>query len=294
MGQMAGLTEMMNSLRIFLIGHKFGVYDEHKPPPNIEHIMKKAHISLACLGMMTTASLQAAVLAEWTFNDTSSLANALSSSSVDAGVSSVSGLQMNSAGGFGFDFAGLNNVPNSVNDGYGFGGAGGGVKVMFTHRANYFDGSTVPSPRPNTNSYTSFGSGASQGTAAGLGNGNAPVSFMVTAGTQDLRIDSLTTTIAAANPGSNLIVEFQEVGAAAGTAVTLNGGSSWTGTSLLTSPVVIGSGQTKTFTLNLNSGALNSFHNIDEFVLNGEVVPEPSVGILLGLGTLALTLRRRR
>jgi hypothetical protein len=289
MGQMAGLTEMMNSLRIFLIGHKFGVYDEHKPPPNIEHIMKKAHISLACLGMMTTASLQAAVLAEWTFNNTSSLANALSSSSVDAGVSSVSGLQMNSGGGFGFDFAGLNNVPNSVNDGYGFGGAGGGVKVMFTHRANYFDGSG-----PNASSYTSLGSGASQGTAAGLGDGNAPVSFMVTAGAQDLSIDSLTTTIAAANPGSDLIVGFQEAGAAAGTTVTLNAGSSWTGTSLLASPVVIGAGQTKTFTFNLNSGALNSFHNIDEFVLNGEVVPEPSVGILLGLGTLALTLRRRR
>ena len=109
-----------------------------------------------------------------------------------------------------------------------------------------------------------------------------------------MSIDSLTTTIAAANPGPDLIVGFQEAGAAAGTTVTLNAGSSWTGTSLLASPVVIGAGQTKTFTFNLNSGALNSFHNIDEFVLNGEVVPEPSVGILLGLGTLALTLRRRR
>lgn len=269
---------------------------KNKPPPNIEHVMIKAHISIACLGMMTTASLQAAVLAEWTFNDTSSLVNALSSSSVDAGVSSVSGLQMNSSGGFGFDFAGLSNVPNSVNDGYGFGGAGG-ESVMFTHRANYFDGSAVP-PRPNASSYTSFGAGDTgggpQGTTAGLGDGNAPVSFMVTAGAQDVRIDSLTSTIASANPGATLIVQFQEAGAAAGTQVTLNGGSGWTNTSLLTSPLVIGAGQTKTFTFNLNSGALNSFHNIDEFVLNGEVIPEPSAGILLGLGALALTLRRRR
>jgi len=28
MGQMAGLTEMMNSLKIFLIGYQFVVYDE--------------------------------------------------------------------------------------------------------------------------------------------------------------------------------------------------------------------------------------------------------------------------
>lgn len=255
--------------------------------------MKKTHISLACLGMMTTASLQAAVLAEWTFNDTSSQANALSASSVDAGVGSVSGLQMNSSGGFGFDFAGLSNAPSSVHDGYGFGGAGG-ESVMFTHRSDYFPGG---GPDP-VNDYTSWGpgdtGGIAVGTTAGLGNGNAPVSFMVTAGAQDVRIDSLTTTIAALNPGAALIVQFQEAGAAAGTEVTLNGGSGWTNTSLLTSPVVIGAGQTKTFTFNLNSGALNSGHNIDEFVLNGEVIPEPSAGILLGLGALALTLRRRR
>lgn len=257
-------------------------------------------LSVACLGVMAMSSLQAAVLAEWTFNDNSSLANALSSSNVDAGVSSVSGLQMNSSGGFGFDFAGLNNVPNSVNDGYGFGGAGG-EQVMFTHRADYFDNAAVgggPNEKPNANSYTSWGPGDSggipQGTTAGLGDGNAPVSFTVSAGAQDVRIDSLTTTIAALNPGAALIVGFQEAGAAAGPTVTLNGGSGWTGTSLLISPVVIGAGQTKTFTFNLNSGSLNSNHNINEFALNGEVIPEPTTGILLGLTGLALALRRRR
>ena len=172
---------------------------------------------------------------------------------------------------------------------------------MFTHRADYFDSSAVgggPQEKPDANSYTSFGPGDSggvpQGTTAGLGDGNAPISFTVTAGAQDVRIDSLTTTIAALNPGAALIVGIQEAGAAAGPTVTLNGGSGWTGTSLLASPVVIGAGQTGTFTINLNSGALNSIHNIDEFVLNGEVIPEPTAGILLGLGALVVTLRRRR
>lgn len=264
-----------------------------------DFMKKPPLLSMACLGMMAVSSLQAAVLAEWTFNDNSSLANALSSSNVDAGVSTVSGLQMNSSGGFGFEFAGLNNVPNSVNDGYGFGGAGG-EQVMFTHRADYFDNAAVgggPNEKPDANSYTSWGPGDSggipQGTTAGLGDGNAPVSFTVSAGAQDVRIDSLTTTIAALNPGAALIVGFQEAGAAAGPTVTLNAGSSWTGTSLLASPVVIGAGQTKTFTFNLNSGSLNSNHNIDGFALNGEVIPEPSVGILIGLAAIALIRRKR-
>ena len=62
----------------------------------------------------------------------------------------------------------------------------------------------------------------------------------------------------------------------------------------LNAPVVIASGQSKSFTFNLNSGSLNSSLILDDITLNGSVIPEPSAGILLGLGALALTMRRRK
>ncbi len=248
--------------------------------------MKKTHISLACLGMMTTASLQAAVLAEWTFNDTSSQAAALGATSVAAGTT-VSGLCFNDS----FDFAGLNNVPSSVHDGYGFGGASG-ANVIFLHRANYFDGSGTP-PKENASDYTSWGNGASEGTGDTLtADGNAPVVFTVTADVgQSITLESLTFDRVG---GNNTIIQFQEASATVGPSVTLTSNTDFV--VALNAPVIIGSGQTKSFTFNLNTGALNHSINIDDITLNGSVtpIPEPSAGILLGLGALALTLRRRR
>ena len=247
--------------------------------------MKQRHtISLACLGMMTTASLQAAVLAEWNFNDTASQAAALGATSVAVGTT-VSGLSFNDS----FDFAGLNNVPSSVHDGYGFGGASG-ANVIFLHRANYFDGDGAP-PKENASDYTSWANGASAGTGDILSaDGNAPVVFTVTAGVgQTVTLESLTFDRVG---GSDTIIEFQEAGATVGSGVTLNSNTDFV--VALAAPVIIGSGQTKSFTFNLNSGALNTSINIDDITLNGTVVPEPSSTALLGLGGLALILRRRR
>ena len=213
------------------------------------------------------ASAQAALLSEWTFDSGANSTARLASSSVASGTS-ISGLTMNSSGGFGFRDVGVDAVPNDEHDGFGFGGAAAEVYVMFTHRANYFDGGgTDP-----VNDYTSFGE---SDTTAGLGNGNAPISFTVTADAgKTVLINSLTATCAAPNPGATLIVGIQEAGAAVGTTVTIDGASAWTGTANLTNPIIVEAGETKTFTILLNSGALNSFHNIDSFSLDGLVVNE--------------------
>ena len=92
--------------------------------------------------------------------------------------------------------------------------------------------------------------------------------------------------------GAATIFQFQEAGAAVGPSVTANSNGDFI--ALLNAPVVIGPGATKTFTFNLNSGGLNTNIILNDITLNGSVVPEPSAGILLGLGALALTLRRRR
>ena len=133
--------------------------------------MKKTHISLACLGMMTTASLQAAVIAEWTFDTGASTAARMASSNNASGVT-VSSLSFNDS----FSDFGPGAVPNDVHDGIGFGG-NSGQQVMFLHRANYFDG-TAPAGK-----WTSWASGTSAGTGSNLSaDGNAPFAFTVTAG----------------------------------------------------------------------------------------------------------------
>ena len=217
------------------------------------------------------ASLAADTLGKWSFDDTSSQLTALAASNVIAGAS-VSGLTMNSFGGQGFDFAGLDSVPGSDHDGYGFGLAAQGVSVMFLHRANYYDGEG-----PDAVSYTSFGPGGgdviAQGTAAGLGDGYAPISFAVTAAVGgEVKVESLSVSIAVANPGAALFVGFQEAGAlVAGSSVLVGEHPVFTMTSKLNAPVVIRSGQTKTFTISLNSGSVDSMHNVNGFTLNGLV-----------------------
>jgi len=215
-------------------------------------------ITFACVARIANAD----VLGEWNFDDNTSLATALGSSSVAEGIV-VSGLLFNDS----FDFAGLNNIPNSAHDGFGFGG-NLSQQVAFLHRANYFDTSAVPSPRPTVNDFTSFGAGDEQGTSAGVGNGNAPVSFTVTAAAGS-RIEVYSLAVEWLS-GSTLMVGVQEAGAGAGPTVVLDGGNK-TDAAVLNDPVVIEAGETQTFTISLNSGALNSYHNINTFALHGTV-----------------------
>ncbi|MDB4553640.1 hypothetical protein N9012_04275, partial [Akkermansiaceae bacterium] len=110
--------------------------------------MNKAFsLSITIFSMSSTAALHAAVIAEWTFDTGANSAARLASSSVSTGAT-ISGLSFNDS----FTDVGPGAVPNDVHDGFGFGG-NSGDQVIFLHRANYFDGSSVPSPRPTVNDY---------------------------------------------------------------------------------------------------------------------------------------------
>lgn len=217
--------------------------------------------------VISGACAQAALLSEWTFDTGADSTARLASSSVASGAT-ISGLIMNTdGGGFGFRDFGLGVVPNDEHDGYGFGG-NDGEQVMFIHRATYFDASAVPSPRPTADDYTSFGPGSGQGTTAGLGNGNAPVSFTVTADAgKTVTVESVT---GRKWSGETFILGIQRAGETPGSTVSLAGIDA-TATAFLAKPITVSDGDTQTFTMNFNSGVLNSFHNLNGFELNGTV-----------------------
>jgi hypothetical protein len=189
-------------------------------------------------------------LANWTFNDTSTLAAAMSASNVASG-SSISSLSINNS----FDFAGLNAEPSTANDGYGF-GASGGANVIFLHRANFF--------APGT-SWT-------QGTGGDMSDdSNASMLFTVTADPgQVITIESLTHDLVS-NTISTTLFDFAEAGESRG--ASSPGGLIGDNEVDLPAPVTVGSGETRSFIIWLNSGVLNSGHRIDDFTLNGNILP---------------------
>jgi hypothetical protein len=213
---------------------------------------------LGCL----TAPTRAEVIAEWTFNTGTTPSERLASSNVVSGAD-VSGLSFNDS----FTDFGLT-VPNDVHDGFGF-GADSGQEVIFLHRASYFDNSAVPDPRPSSLDYSSWGNGTQAGTGATLtANGNAPIVFTVTAGaSQCVRVEGITVS---RTSGADIIFQAQEAGSTPVPGITLNNANPVADV-LLATPSVVGPGQTKTFTINLNSGALNTATNINQITLNGRV-----------------------
>lgn len=246
---------------------------------------------LAAIG----SSLSGATLGEWTFNDRTSQASALASSNNLPGVS-ISGLVFNTTPGtpaHGFHFAGLDNLPAPVYDGYGFGN-NSGETVLFLRRAAFFNNSTVPNPRPSVDDYSSFGTGWEQGTSADLGPANAPVSFSVSAAAgYNVTVDSITLN---KQLGPDFLVFFQVAGAEPGNGITIANGKN-AGTALLNDPVMVRAGETVIFTMNWNSGQLAQEWGINDIQLNGSVsaVPEPSsYGIIGGIVMFAFAMIRRR
>jgi hypothetical protein len=203
-------------------------------------------------------------IAQWTFNDTGSgateerLPAALGASGVAAGLT-VTPLAVNPS----HDFAGFNNVPDTANDGFGFGG-NLGEPVMFIHRANYFNTSTTPDPRPEGR-VTTWGNPTN---TAGVDTtaANAPLSFAVT--TDAVTTATLRSLTVVRNESAATLLYFQEAGAAAGAPPPAG---ELVQHVALQAPVVLGPGSSKVFTLNLNSGNLNSGHIINSIALNGSV-----------------------
>lgn len=221
-----------------------------------------------CLFYSVNLCLQASVLGEWDFDSGNKTSKRLQASKVGPELAGLSSLNFNTS----FEDVGPNAVPDSIHDGIGFGRAqvheGGNRQesVLFLHRAAYFDRNP-----PRASDFTSFGlsPNETQGTTAGSGDGNAPIWFTVTAGDRDILIEGLKVDLTSAG---HLQVAFQEAGGPEGTAVTVAPGTS--GTAYLENAVVIPSNEERTFSVNLGSYALDSFHNVDEFQLIGKVATE--------------------
>jgi autotransporter-associated beta strand protein len=227
-------------------------------------------------------------IAAWTFNTGSTSAARRAASGVAPGAS-VSALSFNAS----FTDVGPGAVPGGAHDGIGFGG-NSGDSVLFLKRANYNDDSPVPDPRPTVESYTSWGPGNTAGPGSNLSaNGNAPITFTVTAdAVSTITIVSLTVDFT-----SGALVNFQLQAAGAtpgGTAVTVSGAQNSKFTVPLPAPVIIGPGQARSFTINLDSRALNSASNIDGIALNGTVAYDHTYfwdgnGATAGYGTASGT-----
>lgn len=240
----------------------------------------KTYLCAAIAAAMTSGVANADTLATWSFDGSGgpgdSAAQRLAVENATAEII-VSDLDFNDlstdtssdrgffnaqdGGGSVLPWAPANGVATNY-DGIGFGG-NSGEQVMFLHRATFFDGSAVP-PKPKASDYTSFGEGGSQGTTAGDGDGHAPISFTVeNTGTEDVNIIGLKSHMLGPDA---FIFGIQEAGAAPGPTTTL--GSGGTGTAMLAgSGVVVGAGQTKTFTVSVNSGKLDSKHSVNYFEL---------------------------
>ena len=193
-------------------------------------------------------SAQAEVLAQWNFDDTTTRETALSVSHVVEGVA-MTGLTPHES----MEFAGLNTVPKSEDDGYGF-GRNEGRQVLFLKRAEQY----------------ASGLWGSDGTTAVEG---APLSFA-------LRVDAVTAVTAVkiesvivvyAN-GPNLLLYLQEADDARGPEGLLKSERLLEEVSL-EKPLVVRKGESKAFTINLNSGQFGSSHGIDAILLLGEVAP---------------------
>ena len=220
-------------------------------------------------------------IARWTFDAGTTSAQRRAASNFSQ-ASPVSPLSFNTS----FIDFGPGVVPSGSHDGFGF-GSNSGDNVIILKRANYFNNSAVPSPKPTTNDYSSWGAGAGVGTGANLtAIGNAPISFTVSADSlAAVTVVSLTVDFTS---GSDIIFEFQEAGAPVGADATLRS-STPLATIPLPAPVEIGPGQTKTFTININSGNLNSSHNIDSIAVNGMIAAPPFPTSMRPMGTNAAT-----
>lgn len=211
-------------------------------------ILPAVTVFSACL--IISSQLEAETIGQWAFDSGETTAELLASSAVENGVT-VSSLVINDA----VEDFGPEAVPDSNNDGMGFGTNIQGNQVLFWHRAAFFNNMGVGA--------TTWGAPGFDGIDTSVNT--APMSFTVTAKAgYDVTIESIT--VESENPG--YLFYFQQAGQAAGQEY---GGATATTTALLTSSVVIPEGTSKTFTVNWNSGALNAFFNIDAIVLNGTV-----------------------
>jgi hypothetical protein len=181
-------------------------------------------------------------------------------------------------------------IPDTDDDGYGFGG-NNGEQVMFLHRANF-----VHTDEP-TGNYTSFGSPTGIGANAGNGDGNAPMSFTVQAGAEDISITGLEFALAANNNTGALSFSLQYPGSPAAITDMVSVDNLQSIKQTFASDIfIVRANSSKTFTIALDSQAKNSAYTLNQITLHGHVyVPEiSSSAFIMGLFVvMSLTASRR-
>jgi hypothetical protein len=261
-------------------------------------------LPLLVAGVMTSASLSADVLAKWTFDnktgayDGERLDNVMAASGVRSGLYEVGNLTMNASFGYVLGFGDRSSIPDESepnNDQFGFYGNDNGTQGVFSdvialHRASNPDGGVT----------SSWGNAARVEASVA----DATMFFTVSADAgSDVTIESLTVE---RKKGGAMLIQFNPEGAVTSPDYATLGSQS--GDSVVVSlnggPIVVQARQTKTFMIQLNSGAHNQTHLINEIALNGSVartgslvtIPELSTFTLFA-GVLALgaaMIRRRR
>jgi arylsulfatase A-like enzyme len=107
--------------------------------------------------------------------------------------------------------------------------------------------------------------GSSWGAKGGASVEEAPISFSVTSGAKGVTLTGLTVVHAG---GPKMLFSVQEASAPTGSFATLGKATSPLFVPL-SAPVTVSSGETKTFTIKLNSGRYGTVHQIKEISLNG-------------------------
>ena len=223
--------------------------------------------------LIGASALSAALLGEYTFNDTGTgtiperMAVAMAASSVIP-EATFSELLTNTTTRY--VFAGFNNLPGGDYDGYGFGDHYGN-KVTFLLRAAL--------------SYES--AYAQSDTSAAV----QPYNFTLTTdATHPIVVSNLTIT-STGGEGAQTIFAFQEAGEAKGSDFVLGTGTVDVN---LNAPVIVAADTSKTFTIHMNSGAYGSKIFLDNIAVNGAVIPEPFTLCLFGFGVFGLMISRRK
>ncbi|MEM1165556.1 MAG: hypothetical protein AAGI30_04625 [Planctomycetota bacterium] len=219
------------------------------------HFLRTVAVSGIATLLSSAASAQA--IGAYTFNAGPTSADRLMPSNVPAGVT-LSSLELASNGTL--EDAGVNAVPNSTNDGFGFGG-NLGEQVMFWHRA----------ASGATSSWGSLNNPSTANTTVAEPGDTASMSFIVTAGANEVvAVEGvIVQAILASSP--DFFVACQPAGGLSPAVLGTASAPFRVADSRFGAPLVILPGQSQDFTIAWNSGNFNQSFALNQITVVGSV-----------------------
>ncbi|MEM6748859.1 MAG: dockerin type I domain-containing protein [Planctomycetota bacterium] len=225
------------------------------------------HLGVAPLAVLAAPAASAALLGSYTFDTGATSAERLDSSGVASGLT-LSSLGLGSNGTL--EDAGVNALPGSTNDGFGFGGAGANQVMFWDRAANGVTSSWGTFATPGTSNPD--GANTTVATADNI----AGMNFTITADAgQIVTVED----VFISAPGSpDYLVAFQpagDLGPDVNSADTSNDGAD-DARAAIGGPFVILPGQSQDFTIAWNSGGFNQRILLNQIDVNGSVAPAGS------------------